>query len=119
MNHVLHNSNHTLMGTQLLRDVTTCTSIFTLLCVKLAETGVYRDVYEGIIQDPENIVIESPDAYEKVKWERYAYINDETPLRVEVAKDCRLTVIPELFYPSGFGIVVPEGWPYKHYFDKS
>ena len=36
---------------------------------------------------------------------------------MNASDDCRISLIKENFYKMGFGLAVPEGWPYKKYFD--
>ena len=36
---------------------------------------------------------------------------------IEKHADCEAELIPEEFYPSGFGIALPLGSPYKPFFD--
>ena len=81
-----------------------------------ATSGIYKEVYDGIQKDPTNIV-GIDEGYMKVRQENYAYIGDETMLSINASDDCSLSLINERFFQSGFGIVVPKGWPYKKYFD--
>ena len=82
-----------------------------------ASTGIYSKVFDGIMRDPNNVVSTTKVGYTKVRHENYAFISDVTPLSKNASNDCRLTLIREKFYRSGYGIVVPDGWPYKKYFD--
>ena len=38
---------------------------------------------------------------------------------VEKVPDCKAEIIPEEFYPSGFGIAMPLDSPYKPFFDET
>ena len=32
--------------------------------------------------------------------------------------NCKVAILPELFFPAGFGIALPEGSPFKIFFDE-
>ena len=80
---------------------------------------MYSDIWSGIKSDPGNIVKTGDEGFTKVRTEKYAFIGDMTFLSANATDDCNLTFIKETFYKVGFGFAMPEGWPYKKYFDKS
>ena len=82
-----------------------------------SDHGTYAKMYNEILKDPKNFVSRTSEGLEKVHTEKYAYITDETGLRMNASDNCNLVVIGERFYPSGFGLAFPEKWPYKKYFD--
>ena len=67
--------------------------------------------------DPSNFVSPNTMGLVKARTEKYAHMGDATLLAMNASDDCSLSLIKERFYNSGFGIVVPKGWPYKKYFD--
>ena len=88
-----------------------------LISFQTAEDGIYEDIYRGITSDANNLVIENADGIKKVAYEKYAFISDVTILETEISNDCSISLIKERFYKTGFGLAVPEDWPYKKYFD--
>ena len=54
---------------------------------------------------------------QKILTEKYAYISDVRYMQTLAQADSRLGIIKEKILMSGFGIAVPDGWPYKKYFD--
>ena len=68
-------------------------------------------------KDPSNLVSPFTIGLVKTRTEKYAFIGDTTYLAINASDDCSLSLIKERFYNSGYGIVVPQGWPYKKYFD--
>ena len=87
--------------------------------IQSAKSGVYNDVYNGIMSNPSNVLswVNGDDGLAKVRLEKYAYIDDSTFLAMNASDDCSISLIKERFYKMGFGLAVPEGWPYKKYFD--
>ena len=75
-------------------------------------------MYKAIRRNPDNIVQRSDEGFTKVRMEKYAFIGDETMLLMNASDNCRISLINEKFYKSGFGLAFPERWPYKGYFDK-
>ena len=51
---------------------------------------------------------------------RYGMVSDEAGLEMQFKpqKLCNITLLKETFYPTYYGIALPEGSPYKSYFDK-
>ena len=90
-----------------------------LFCSSLqtAESGLYKDIYSKILTDSSNIVQNGDDGFVKVRTENYAFIDDATYLAMNASDNCNLALIKDRFYKTGFGIAVPQGWPYKKYFD--
>ena len=80
-------------------------------------SGVYSRIHEGIESYPDNVVPTADAGFIKVREEKFAFISDQTMLMINASNDCTLTLIGERFYETGFGLAVPEGWPYKKYFD--
>ena len=74
-------------------------------------------IHDGIQLDQSNIVDTQNAGFLKVRTENYAYIHDETLLMINASDDCSLSLIGEHFYETGFGLAVPNGWPYKKHFD--
>ncbi len=50
---------------------------------------------------------------------RYVKVDDYTRQvkKYVPQSNCRVTILPELFFPAGFGIALPEGSPFKLFFD--
>ena len=88
--------------------------------MKTAKGGIYKDIYEGIMSDPDyNIVPPGEIGFSLVKErDNFALISDATWLRRGFAEDCGISLIRETFYKTGFGFALPEGSPYKIYFDE-
>ena len=74
-------------------------------------------MYEMIAEDPNNNVRHNPAGLAKVRTENYAFISDVTYLLNNATDNCRVSLINERFYKSGYGLAFPKGWPYKKYFD--
>ena len=90
----------------------------TYFSLQEAKSGLYTDLYKGITSDPSNILHwPDDDGIDKVRLEKFAYIDDGTWLATYALDNCRVSLIKERFYKMGFGLAVPEGWPYKQYFD--
>ena len=79
--------------------------------VQTATAGVYKDIYDGIMSDPSNIVTWESNPFDKVENEKFAFISDSTFLQRQAARNCNMSLIAERFYKTGFGFAVPEGWP--------
>ena len=84
----------------------------------MAQTGVFRDIHLAIESDPDNHHVAGiHEVLRRVKREKFAFIDDVTFFKYYTSDDCSLAIIPEKFYPTGFGLAVPEDWPYIQYFD--
>ena len=88
------------------------------VCIfKTAEYGLYKDINSKIQSDPSNVVQNGDEGFTKVRTEKYAFMDDVTYLAMNASDNCNLALIKDRFYKTGLGIAVPEGWPYKKYFD--
>ena len=49
----------------------------------------------------------------------YVYMGEGADLAGMRLKEpmCDVTILPETFFPSGFGMALPSGTPYKIFFD--
>ena len=71
------------------------------------------------MNDPDYNLVPFGDEIDLLKQrQNYALIQDETYLRIQLASDCEISLIRETFYKTGFGFALPEGSPYKKYFDE-
>ncbi len=57
---------------------------------------------------------------ENVDKQNPGFISDDLPALelLVLNSQCNAAIIPETFYPSGYGIALPKGTPYKPFFDK-
>ena len=74
-------------------------------------------MYRGIMSDHDNLVSDGDAGVKMVMHENYAYIGEATFLQMTVSKNCQLSMIKEKFFINKHAFVVPNGWPYKKYFD--
>ena len=69
------------------------------------------------MSEPTNVVRKQRTALKKVLHEQYAYIADTTGLTIQKTRNCQFALIEDRFFPSTYAFAVPNGWPYKKYFD--
>ena len=89
------------------------------LYLKTSKGGIYKDIYEGIMRNPDyNLVPFENGVWLLKQRQDFALIGDVTRLRTQLGSDCDISLIRETFYRSGFGLVLPQGSPYKKYFNE-
>ena len=91
-----------------------------MIFFQTAKSGIYKDIWHAIMSDPENnLKLTGDEGLMDLRQRNdYAVINDATWLRTQLANDCDISLIRETFYKTGFGLALPEGSPYKKYFDE-
>ena len=54
-------------------------------------------------------------------FDHFCFTGDKTGIQVSHLQKagCQAALIPEDFFPAGFGIAMPKGSPYKPFFDHS
>ena len=84
-----------------------------------AETGVFADLYQKIMQNPEASLLSSNTlAYEIIFGTPYVpavYAADQSVAIFNAKKrgECNWGIVPETYFPSGYGIAMPELTPFK------
>ena len=96
--------------------------VFRVLFQHAPEGSAYHDIWNKIQSNPDrSFVSGSKDAVRRMKDDPYiVYSADMTAVqnRVRWSKLCSFVILGETYFPSGFGIGIPKGSPYKRHFDK-
>ena len=88
-----------------------------------ATEGVYYDLWQKVMRDPENSLIDSAGCSHVFYNDRPALCTgDKMSLYVQADDysegQCNWAMVPEEFFASGLGIALPEGTPFKTAFDE-
>ena len=81
----------------------------------MSETKSYT---QRIAMNPFHVSSNFGDSNKNIIFQ-YVTLGDYTYLKEDLlpSTDCRAVLLPENFYPSGFGIVLPQDSPFKPVFD--
>lgn len=84
---------------------------------------MYERIWKKFKDDSGSKFVNSfPEALDAIHTnpKRYVYMGEGADLDGVRLNDpmCDITTLPETFFPSGLGIALPSGTPYKVFFDK-
>ena len=96
--------------------------IYTVPCLspQASSQGVYKKLAQKYHQMTDSLkCANSTFLYEKMlKWKIASTLDMTSTInRMRRRADCNVVILPETFFASGVGIVLPKGALYKKYFD--
>ena len=87
-----------------------------------AKDGIFADLWDKITTKPDSLASTTTVGVRKMFSDDAIYISmsDQTSLLVKALREdrCDWVFMPELFYPTGFGLALPENSPYRDIFSQ-
>ena len=87
-----------------------------------AKDGIFADLWDKITAKPDSLASTTTVGVRKMFSDdaKYVAMSDQTSLLVKALREdrCDWAFMPELFYPTGFGLALPENSPYRDIFSQ-
>ena len=87
-----------------------------------AKDGIFADLWNKIKSKPDSLASTTTVGVRKMFSDdpKYVAMSDQTSLLVKARREdrCDWAFMPEVFYPTGFGLALPEGSPYREMFSE-
>ena len=87
-----------------------------------AKDGIFADLWDKITAKPDSLASTTTVGVRKMFSDdaKYVAMSDQTSLLVKALTEdrCDWAFMPELFYPNGFGLALPENLPYTDLFSQ-